>query len=158
MIFAKLAWDLITLIYTCPPWLRQSAGWAPQQQQSAGDAATDRGPWAVIRAAARAVIGKMSPMTFQAFATLAVAFGLAVFTQWENQHSGRIRALLNSGQETVHVVQAFRSLNLRPASGSMILLRPEKQFYQSGYYPAFFASLARDNPVRQLIVENAPRY
>ena len=38
----------------------------------------------------------------------------------ENQRSGRIRALLNSGQETVHVVQAFRSLNLRPASGSMI--------------------------------------
>jgi len=120
MIFAKLAWDLITLIYRCPTWLRQSAGWAPQQQQSAGDAATDRGPWALIRAAARAVMGKMSPMTFQAFATLVVAFGLAVFTEWENQRSGRIRALLNSGQETVHVVQAFRSLNLRPASGSMI--------------------------------------
>ena len=83
MIFAKLAWDLITLIYTCPTWLRQSAGWAPQQQQSAGDAATDRGPWVLIRAAARAVIGKMSPVTFQAFATLVVAFGLAVFTQWK---------------------------------------------------------------------------
>ena len=103
-------------------------------------------------------MGKMSPVTFQAFAMVVVAFGLAVFTQWENQRFGRIRALLNSGQKTVHVIQALRLLNARPTPGSMILLRPEKQFYQSGYYPAYFASLAQDNPLRQLIVELSSRY
>ena len=35
---------------------------------------------------------------------------------------------------------------------------PEKHFYQSGYYPGYFASLARDNPLRQVVVELAPRY
>ena len=40
----------------------------------------------------------------------------------------------------------------------MILLRPEKQFYESGYYPAYFASLSRDNRLRKLIVELSPRY
>jgi hypothetical protein len=87
-----------------------------------------------------------------------VAFALAVFTQWENQRFGRIRALLNSDQKTPHVIQAFRSLNLHPAPGSLILLRPEKHFQQNGYYLASFASLAPNNPLRELIVEHSPRY
>jgi hypothetical protein len=35
---------------------------------------------------------------------------------------------------------------------------PEKHFLQRGYYPGYFASLARENPLRQVIVELAPRY
>ena len=158
MIFAKVAWDLITLIYICPTLLRRNLGWEPRWQQSSGEVTADRACWARVTAAGRAMMGKISPLTFQVLAMVAVAFGLAVFTQWENQRSGRIRGLLNSGQKTVHVAQALRSLNLHPAPGSMILLRPEKQFYQSGYYPAYLASLARDNPLRQVILENTPRY
>jgi hypothetical protein len=95
---------------------------------------------------------------FRAFATVLVAFALALFTRWENQRFGRIRALLNSHQKTLHVIQAFRSLNLHPAPGSLILLRPEKHFQQNGYFLASFASLAPNDPLRELIVEHSPRY
>ena len=157
MIFAKVAWDMITLIYKSLTLLRQSAGRPPELRQSSGGTATDHIPWAPTRAAVRGT-GKMSPVTFQTFAMVVIAFGLAVFTQWENQRSGRIQGLLNSGQKTGHVAQALRSLNLQPAPGSTILLRPKKQFYQSAYYPEYFASLPQDNPLRQVILENAPRY
>jgi hypothetical protein len=157
MIFAKVAWDLITLLYESFTLLRQSAGRPPELRQLSGGAATDHIPWAPIRAVVRGT-GKMSPVTFQTFAMIVIAFGLAVFTQWENQRSGRIQAMLNSGQKTGHVAQALRSLNLQPAPGSTILLRPKKQFYQSAYYPEYFASLPQDNPLRQVILENAPRY
>src|SRR5215472_12995851 len=72
-------------------------------------------------------------------ATVAVVFG--VFTHWQNQRSERTRGLLRSGQKSLHVIQAFRSLNLHPSAGSSILLKPETRFYQNGYYPAFVASL-----------------
>ncbi len=104
------------------------------------------------------MMAKISPMTFQTFAMVLIAFGVAVFTQWENQRSGRIQGLLHSGQKTVHVAQALHSLNLHPGQGSTVLLRPKKQFYQSGYYPEYFASLGQNNPLRQVILENAPRY
>jgi len=158
MIFAKVAWDVITLICRCPGLLRRNLGWEPRLQQSSGEVAADRARWAPVTAAGRAMMGKISPVTFRVLAMVVVAFGVAVFTQWENQRSGRIRGLPNSEQKTVHVAQALRSLNLNPAPGSMILLTPEKQFYQSGYYPAYFASLAQDNPWRQVIFENTPRY
>jgi hypothetical protein len=157
MIFAKLAWDVLAVIYKSPALLRQSGRCPTQVQQSLGDVATDRPRWTPIRAAAGAM-GQMSSLRFQTFAMIVIAFGLAVFTQWENQRSGPVRAILNSGQKAVHVIQAFRSLNLHPAPGSTILLMPEKHFYQRGYYPGYFASLARDNPLRQVIVELAPRY
>lgn len=158
MIFAKLAWDLITVIYKSPALLRQSARYTSQVQQSAGgDRATDRPWWRPMRAAAGAT-SKISSVRFQTFAMVVIAFGLAVFTQWENQRSGRVRTLLNSGQKAVHVIQALRSLNLHPAPGSTILLMPEKHFYQHGYYPEYFASLAPDNRLRQVIVELSPRY
>ena len=157
MIFAKLAWDVLAVIYKSPALLRQSGRWRTQVQQSLGDVVTDRPRWTPIRAAAGAM-GQMSSLRFQMFAMIVIAFGLAVFTQWENQRSGRVRTVLNSGQKAVHVIQAFRSLNLHPAPGSTILLMPEKHFYQRGYYPGYFASLARDNPLRQVIVELAPRY
>jgi hypothetical protein len=157
MIFAKLVWDVITVIYKSPTLLRQSVRYTPQVQQLSGAGASDRPRWTPIRAAASAM-SQMSSLRFHTFAMIVIAFGLAVFTQWENQRSRRVRTILNSGQKPVHVIQAFRSLNLHPAPGSMILLMPEKQFYRNGYYPGYFASLARDNPLRQVIVELAPRY
>jgi hypothetical protein len=87
-----------------------------------------------------------------------VACGLAAFAQWENQRFGRNRAFLNSGQKALHVIQAFRSLNLRPARGSMILLRPEKHFLENGYYPPFLASLAPNDPLGELIAKASPEY
>ncbi len=75
------------------------------------------------------------------FATAAVAVVFAVFTHWENQRFDTTRGLLSAGQKSLHVIQAFRSLNLHPSSGSSILLKPEMRFYQNGYYPAFVASL-----------------
>jgi hypothetical protein len=158
MIFAKLAWDAITVICRCPALLRRNLGWEPRLQQSSGDVAADRARWAPVTAAGRAMMGKISPVTFRVFAMVVVAFGVAVFTQWENQRSGRIRGVSNSEQKAVHVAQALRSLNLKPAPRSMILLKPEKEFYQSRYYPEYFASMAQDNPLRQVILENAPRY
>jgi len=75
------------------------------------------------------------------FATAAVAVAFAVFTHWESQRFDRTRGLLSSGQKSLHVIQAFRSLDLHPPPGSSLLLKPETRFYQNGYYPAFVAWL-----------------
>jgi hypothetical protein len=159
MIFAKVVSDIITSMYKSLILLSQSARRPPQlQQSSAGRADSGRVREAPIRTTARSVLGKVSPATFQACAAILIAFGLAAFTQWENQRLGVNRAFLNSGQKTLHVIQALRALNLHPSPGSMILLRPEKEFYQNGYYPGYFASLAQDNPLRQLVVKLSPRY
>jgi hypothetical protein len=74
-----------------------------------------------------------------AAATMAVS--LAVFTHWQSDRFDRIRAMVSSGQKSVHVIQALRSLNLHPRPGSTILLKPETRFYQNPYYPEFVASL-----------------
>ena len=74
-------------------------------------------------------------------ATAAVAVALAVFTQWQSHRFNRTRDLVSSGQKSLHVIQAFRSLNLQPAPGSTIFLKPETRFYQNPYYPTFVASL-----------------
>jgi len=84
--------------------------------------------------------------------------GLAAFTEWENQRFGRNGAFLNSGQKTLHVIQAFRSLTLHPPPGSTILVRPEEYFLENGYYPGFFASLAPNDPLRELIAKRSPEY
>ena len=75
------------------------------------------------------------------FATAAVLVAFAVFTHWKNRRFDGIRGPLGSGQKSLRVIQAFRSLNLHPPSSSLILLKPEMRFYQDGYYPAFVASL-----------------
>jgi hypothetical protein len=90
---------------------------------------------------------------FRVFATVLMASGLALFTQWENQRFGVIRAWLNVGQKTLHVIQAFRSLNLNPAHGSMILLKPENRFYQNGYYPAFAACMVWNDHSLRIYVD-----
>jgi hypothetical protein len=147
MIFAKLVSDIITSMYKSLILLSQTVGWTSQLKQSSDGAANDHGRSALMH--------NTSPVTFQTLATLLVALALATFTQWKNQGFARV---LNSEQKAVHVIQALRLLNMHPAPGSVILLRPEQQFYQTGYYPAYFGSLAQDNPLRQVVVELAPRY
>jgi hypothetical protein len=74
-------------------------------------------------------------------ATAVVAVALGVFTQWQSHRFNRSRGLVSSGQKSLHVIQALRSLNLQPSHGSTILLKPQTRFYQNEYYPVFVASL-----------------
>jgi hypothetical protein len=107
-------------------------------------------------AKARLLAGSRTAM-LPTFATAAVAVVFAVFTHWENQRFDRTRGLLNSGQKSLHVIQAFRSLNLHPHPGSSILLRPETRFYQNGYYPAFVASLVWNDHSLRIYVAGQPQ-
>ena len=75
------------------------------------------------------------------FATAAVAVAFTVFMHCQNQRFDRTRGLLSSGQKSLHVIQAFRLLDMHTPPGSSILLKPETRFYQNGYYPVFVASL-----------------
>src|ERR1043166_1449075 len=85
-------------------------------------------------------------------ATAAVAVAFAVFTQWQSYQFDRVRVQLSLGQKTLHVIQAFRSLNLHPPPGSPILLKPETRFYQNAYYPLFVAALVWNDPSLKIYV------
>ena len=151
MIFAKLVSDLITLISRSSTLLGKDVGVG-----AATGAATNHVRGAAIGAAIGAAAGKTSPPIFRVFATVLVASVLAIFTQWENQRFGSVPAsLLSIGQKASHVIQAFHSLNLHPAPGSMILLRPESRFYQNKHYPLFVASLVWNDHSLRIYVAGA---
>ena len=141
MIFATLVSDLIGLLSKTFVLASQRVGIGAATGVINGRTATNGVRRAAIGTGVGGSAGRMSPPIFRAWATILVGSLLAIFTQWENQRSGRIPALLSIGQKTSHFTQAFRSLDLHPAPGSMILLRPENRFYQNPYYPAFVASL-----------------
>jgi hypothetical protein len=122
MIFAKIASDLITLLSKSSVLIGQGAGVGAAAGAIIGGAATGRVRGAAIGAATGAAAGKMSPSTFRIAAILVVAFSLAIFTRWKNQPYV-VRASISWGQKTSHVVQAFRSLDLRPAPHSTILVK-----------------------------------
>jgi hypothetical protein len=103
------------------------------------------------------VLGGSRTAMLPTFATAAVAVMFAVFTHWENQRFDRTRGLLSSEQKSLHVIQAFGSLNLHPSPGSSILLRPETRFYQNGYYPAFVASLVWNDHSLRIYVAGQPQ-
>jgi hypothetical protein len=88
----------------------------------------------------RAAAGKISPSTFSVAATLVVAFALAIFTRWKNQPS-LVRHFQNVGRKTSHVVQAFRSLDLRPATHSTILVKGNPFIPGQGWNALFIPSL-----------------
>ncbi len=139
MIFAKLISDLITLFSESPISVGQGVGAGATTGAVIEGTATNRVRRGAITDAAA---GKMWPQIFRIFATILVASVLAIFTQWENQRFGSVpTSLLSIGQKASHVIQAFHSLDLHPAPGSMILLKPENRFYQNEYYPVFVASL-----------------
>jgi hypothetical protein len=89
-------------------------------------------------------------------ATAIVAVALAVFTQWQSHRFDQTRGLVSSGQKSLHVIQALRSLNLHPSPGSTILLKPETRFYQNGYYPLFVASLVWNDHSLRIYVAGQP--
>ena len=151
MIFAKLVSDLITLISRSSTLLGKDVGVG-----AATGAATNHVRGAAIAAAIGAAAGKTSPPIFRVFATVLVASVLAIFTQWENQRFGSVPAsLLSIGQKASHVIQAFHSLDLHPAPGSMILLRPESRFYQNKHYLLFVASLVWNDHSLRIYVAGA---
>jgi hypothetical protein len=153
MIFAKVASDLIALISDSSILIGQGIGVGAATGAITGGAATGRVRGAAIGAMAGAAAAKMSASTFRVLATLMVASGLVIFTHWEIKRSGTVPACLGEGQKTSHVVQAFRSLNLHPASGSTILLRGDPCRDTNGWLPLFIASLVWNDHSLQIFLE-----
>jgi hypothetical protein len=134
MIFAKLAFDLITLISKFSVFVGNRV-LAARSGASAGVAST-----------------KVSPQVFRIIATLLVAFAVAAFTKRENQ---RLQApWLNVGTKTSHVIQTFRSLGLRPIHGSRILLLLKENIFLNKWNVFFIASLVWNNHSLRIWVEN----
>jgi hypothetical protein len=136
MIFAKVTFDLITLISEFLVFLCNRA----------------------LPAATGAIIGDASRKVslrgvFRIVATLLVAFALAAFTQKEDQ---RLRVpWLNVGAKTSHVIHTFRSLGLRPLHGTSILLLLKENLFQNKWNVFFIASLAWNDHSLRIWVENA---
>jgi hypothetical protein len=153
MIFAKVAFDLITLISKSSTSRGQDLEVSAATGAMTGGSVGDLVPGAAaIRAVVRDAIGKISPRMLQVFATVLVASGLALFIQWENQRFGSLPALLNPGQKTSHVLQALRVLDFHPPPNSTILLTGDLPF-QNGWQPLFVASLFWNDPSLRIWVE-----
>jgi hypothetical protein len=134
MIFAKITFDLITIIWKLLVFLGHRA--LPK--------ATDE----IVGAASR----KVSLCVFRIVATLLVAFALAAFTQRENQ---RLRVpWLDIGAKTSHVIHTFRSVGLRPVHGSSVLLLLKENIFQNKWNVFFIASLVWNDHSLRIWVEN----
>jgi hypothetical protein len=134
MIFAKVVFDLLTLISKFSAFIGNR----------------------VLTAATGAIVGeafrKISPRVFRIVATLLVAFALTAFTLRENQ---RLRVpWLNVGSKTSHVILAFRSLGLRPLHGSSVLLLLKENIFQNKWNVFFIASLVWNDHSLRIWVEN----
>ena len=135
MIFAKVAFDLVTLFLKFSIFVRNR----------------------VLRTATSLTVESASdrvfPLVFRTIATLLVAFALAAFTQRENQ---RLRVpWLNVGAKTSHVIQTFRSLGLRPIHGSRILLLLKEDIFHNKWNAFFIASLIWNDHSLRIWVEKA---
>ena len=134
MIFAKLAFDLVTLIFKFSVFVG-SRVLAARSSANSGVASA-----------------KVFPRVFRIIATLLVAFAVAAFTKRENQ---RLQApWLNTGTKTSHVIQTFRCLDLRPEHGSRILLLLRENIFQNKWNVFFIASLVWNNHSLRIWVEN----
>jgi hypothetical protein len=134
MIFAKVTFDLITLIWKFSVFVGNR--FMPP--------ATDPFVGSAFR--------KVSPQIYRIGATLLVAFALAVFMQRENQ---RLRVpWLKVGAKTSHVIHTFRSLGLRPSHGSSILLLLKENLFQNKWNIFFIASLVWNDHSLRIWVEN----
>jgi len=153
VIFAKVAFDLITLISRFLILVGQAVGvGAPSGAIMQGTTA-GRARSAAIGTDAGAAPSKMSSRIFRVVATLLVASALAIFTQWENQRFGTVRALLNGGQKVSHVIEALKSLNLQPAPGSTVLLRAKENPFENKWHALFIASLVWNDRSLQIWLE-----
>jgi hypothetical protein len=88
---------------------------------------------------------------FRISAILLVAFALAAFTRWENQRLQVPR--LKVGAKTSHVIQTFRSLNLRPIHGGRILLLLKENLFQNKWNAFFIATLVWNDHSLRIWVE-----
>jgi hypothetical protein len=144
IIFAKLVSDLIALFLKYSTSLGQGVGVGATMGTAIGAAASHRARGAAIGAAIGAALGlcaaKLPPRKFRAFVVTLLVFGIAIVTQWENQHLGRAAGILRSGERTLQAIESFRSLNLHPVSGSNILLKSTRPF-KNEWMPLFIASL-----------------
>jgi hypothetical protein len=134
MIFAKVAYDLITLISKSSTFLVQSFGRSAVTRATIGDKTS-----------------RMSPCVFRVVATLVVASVLAILTQRENQRLGV--PYLNIGADTSRVIQTFRSLNLRPAHGSSVLLLLKEKPLPNRWIVFFIACLVWNDHSLRMWVE-----
>jgi hypothetical protein len=134
IIFAKVAFDLITLISKFSVFV--------------GNRLLPAGTGTIVGDAFR----KVSPRIIRIVATLLVAFALAAFTQRENQRLGM--PWLNVGAKTSHVIHTFRSLGFRPSHGSSILLLLKENIFQNTWNVYFIASLVWNDHSLRIWVEN----
>jgi len=135
MIFAKVTFDLITLI--------------SEFLVFPGNLALPAATGAIIGNASRKVSLRG---VFRIVATLLVAVALATFTWRENQ---RLRVpWLNVGTKTSHVIHTFRALGLNPLPGSSILVLLKENLFQNKWNVFFIACLAWNDHSLRIWVEN----
>jgi hypothetical protein len=135
MIFAKAAFDLITLV-------SKFSVFVPGRVVTTAKPAMDRN-----------ASGDGYLRVFRIMATLLVAFTLAAFTQRENQRLGIPQ--LTVGAKTSRVIQTFRSLNLRPEHGSRVLILLKENLFQNKWNVFFIASLVWNDHSLRIWVESA---
>ena len=135
MIFAKIASDLITLIWKLSVFIGRRVR-----------AATTGSPVGLT-------VARVSSQIFRVIGTLLVAVALATLTQRENQ---RLRTpWLNVGAKTSHVIQTLQTLALHPVHGSRILLLLKENLFHNKWNAFFIASLVWDDHSLRMWVENA---
>ena len=158
-IFARLALDVIAIMSKGSTSIGRGVGVGATTGAIFG-ATASRALGAAIGATIGATIGaaigvsaaKLPPRKFRAFAMALLVFGVAIITQWENQHLGRIPGIFEQGQTTLHAIESFRSLDIHPLSGSNILLKSTFPF-KNGWTPLFIASLVWNDHSLRIYVD-----
>ena len=122
-------------------------------QSPAGPAAGD----ALFARTSSATAGKPPGWTVRIVLVSALAVSFALFTDWENRRLATVQHLLGVGQKVSHVIAAFDSLNLRPATDSTVLLKPNEQLFQNKWHPLFIASLVWNDHSLQIWIDNVSK-
>jgi hypothetical protein len=135
MIFARVVYDLITLIFKSAIFVYHRVGVSSAEDTTVGH-----------------LFSKVSFRVCRIVATLLVALVFAVFMQAGNQRLQE--PLLSVGAKTSHVIQTFRSLDLRPIHGSSILLLLKQNLFQNKWNVFFIASLVWNDHSLRVWVEN----
>jgi hypothetical protein len=136
MIFATVVIDLVTLISKSRILIGQGIG------ASAATGAASRHTGA---------------SAFRIAAVLLVASGLAIFTRYENQRYGTVRALLSVGQQVSHLIEALKSLHLQPPPQSTILIRIPDNAFRNKWHGVFIAYLLWNDHSLQISLEGVPQ-
>jgi hypothetical protein len=136
MIFGQVASDVLGLIGNCLMRLGRRLGFELlNDQRSRGNVPNTR-VWSIVPGMRP---GKISAFIFRPFAIVLLG-SVGILARFENQRWGRVQLLVESGQKVVHVIQALRSLDLRPAPGSAILLK-ENSLFPNARHAVFIAAL-----------------